>query len=79
MMTKKTTPDNLPVSPDGGRAGCIVVFAMWTDMLMWFWILKGMGIMLPTIQYQFDTKTWVIGWITCIMLAIAGFAGNYLL
>ena len=63
--------------PGVGRAGWIAVLTLWVRAVVWMWILKGIGIMLPTIQEQFDSTTWVMGWISSLFIVVSGFIGNY--
>ncbi|XP_038058772.1 monocarboxylate transporter 12-like [Patiria miniata] len=57
---------------DGGRAGWFAVLAMWTRVFIWSAVLKTIGMMLPLLQDQFNTTTWILGWITSIIGAASG-------
>ena len=58
---------------DGGLHGWIAVLGLFTSKVAWIVLLKGLGMMLPTLQEQFVTSTWLIGW----MLAFVD-AGTHL-
>ena len=68
------TAGNLP-GPDGGWPGWAAVLAMWARTFAWMGIVKGVGVMLPTLQQQFDTETWIIGWITSMLFTVSGLIG----
>ncbi len=58
---------------DGGLYGWISVLGLFASKMANGVLLKGLGMMLPTLQQQFLTSTWLIGW----MVAFVG-AGVYL-
>ena len=62
---------------DGGRRGLVAVLALWSRHLAWVGATKGLGIMLPVVQEQMDTQTWVIGWITAGIPAVGGLVCEY--
>ena len=61
---------------EGGRAGLVAILTMWTRGVLRVGILKGLGLMLPVLQDQFATKTWVIGWIVAMVVAFGGVGGK---
>ncbi len=60
---------------DGGLHGWFAVLGLLTTKLAWDIVLKGLGMMLPTLQEQFDTSTWLIGWMVAFVDAAAQFSG----
>ena len=62
---------------DGGLHGWIAVLGLFTSKLAWNILLKGLGMMLPTLQEQFDTSTWLIGWMVAFVNAGGYFAGKH--
>ncbi|XP_038077330.1 monocarboxylate transporter 12-like [Patiria miniata] len=60
-----------------GRTGWFVVLALWTRLFILVGIYKAIGMMIPLLQVQFDTTTWILGWITSIIGAPAGLAGIF--
>ena len=61
---------------EGGRAGLVAILTLWTRGVLRVGILKGLGLMLPVLQDQFVTKTWVIGWIVSTIIAFSGVASK---
>ena len=57
---------------DGGRPGWIAGFTMWLVYFIWSGFIKGLGIMLPTLQQQFGTSTSIIGWIIAMLFTMSG-------
>ncbi|XP_022095691.1 monocarboxylate transporter 12-like isoform X2 [Acanthaster planci] len=37
--------------------------------------IKGLGVLLPTLQVQFETKTWIVGWSISVITGISGLTG----
>ena len=62
--------------PDGGRRGWIAVLAMFARNMVWVGVSKGLGVMLPTLQVQFASETWILGWITAMVFAMCGVIGT---
>ena len=61
---------------DGGWPGRIAVVSVWTKGFIWVAILKGLGILLPTFQEEFLVQTWILGWMSSLLLATIGLTGN---
>ncbi|XP_038044230.1 monocarboxylate transporter 11-like [Patiria miniata] len=61
-----------PSEPDRAQAGWVAVLTMWTRGVIRVAMLKGLGMMLPTLQDQFGTTTWAIGWMTSLIVAVGG-------
>ena len=57
---------------DGGRRGWIAVLGLWCRNFVWVVVAKGLGLMLPTVQEQLYTQTWVVGWITAMVTVAIG-------
>ena len=62
---------------DGGRRGWIAILGLRCRNFVWVVVTKGLGIMLPTIQEQLYTQTWVIGWITAGTSGVIGLVCKY--
>ena len=60
---------------DGGLHGWITVLGLFTFKIAWNVISKGLGMMLPTLQEQFLTSTWLIGWMFALVDAGIQFSG----
>ena len=56
------------MSDDGNpRGSWFAVICLLVSMFMWIGIIKGQGIMLPTLTEQFTTETWLTGWLMVIV------------
>ncbi|XP_071809494.1 monocarboxylate transporter 12-like [Asterias amurensis] len=62
---------------DGGWPGRIAVVSVWTKGFIWVAILKGLGILLPTFQEEFLVQTWILGWMSSLLLATIGLIGPF--
>ncbi|XP_071806976.1 monocarboxylate transporter 13-like [Asterias amurensis] len=62
---------------DGGRSGWIAVFSLWMQAFIWTGFFKGLGLMLPILQQQFDTNGAIIGWMVGMIGAMIGFVGPF--
>ncbi|XP_071790755.1 monocarboxylate transporter 12-like [Asterias amurensis] len=60
---------------DGGLHGWIAVLGLFIIKVAWNIISKGLGMMLPTLQEQFLTSTWLIGWMFALVDAGLQFSG----
>ncbi|XP_038073186.1 monocarboxylate transporter 12-like isoform X2 [Patiria miniata] len=58
----------------GSRQGWYAVLCVHVSWLLFAGLIKGLGVMLPTLKEQFATDTWLIGW----MIAIISGTGNLL-
>ncbi|XP_071795626.1 monocarboxylate transporter 12-like [Asterias amurensis] len=56
---------------EGGLHGWIAVLALFASSAAWAAITKGLGMLLPTLQEQFVTSTWLIGWMVAFVDAAA--------
>ena len=73
MVSAGGSHENVGVpEPDGGRPGWIAVLALWSINFVWVGVTKGLGMMLPIVQDQLNTQTWIIGWITAAVVATGG-------
>ena len=61
---------------DGGLYGWVAVFTAWTVTLIWAVFVKGLGIMLPSLQEQFETTTALTGWVIAAICTTTGAGGN---
>ena len=61
---------------DGGLHGWIALLGLLTTKVAWCNLVKGLGMMLPTLQEQFVTSTWLIGWMVAFVNAGGYFAGK---
>ncbi|XP_038069412.1 monocarboxylate transporter 12-like [Patiria miniata] len=62
---------------EGGRAGWLVVLALWTRLFLMVGVLKSIGMMIPLLQDQFNTSTWIMGWISSIIGTSTGISGIF--
>ena len=74
--------DDRPAPADGGCVGggkgrWTAVLALWVRSFVFHGLLTCLGLMLPTLQEQFQTQAWVLGGITAQVNVFAGLSGNY--
>lgn len=62
--------------PDGGWPGWVAVLSVWTKGFILVGILKGLGILMQTLQEEFGVQTWILGWISSLLLTTIGLIGN---
>ena len=62
---------------DGGLHGWIAVLGCFTSRLFWNVLVKCLGMMLPTLQEQFVTSTWLIGWMVAFVDAGVEVSGKF--
>ncbi len=62
---------------EGGRSGWIAVFSLWMQAFIWTGSFKGLGLMLPILQQQFNTNAAIIGWMVGMIGAMIGFVGKF--
>ncbi|XP_071795591.1 monocarboxylate transporter 12-like [Asterias amurensis] len=60
---------------DGGLHGWIAVLCLFTTKMAANLLVNCLGMMLPTLQEQFMTSTWLIGWMVAIVDAASQFSG----
>lgn len=78
VSTKRLVPGFIADSfQDGGRNGWIAVIVAFITWFFWIGTTKGLAIMLPSLQVQFNTSTWLIGWMVAIIDATATLVGKY--
>ncbi|XP_038078412.1 monocarboxylate transporter 12-like [Patiria miniata] len=65
-------PVGQPPVSDGGFQGWIAVLTLLVRNMIWIGITKGLGVMLPTLQDQLASDTWVFGWIVAMVIAVSG-------
>ena len=59
----------------GSRPGWSAVLCLHVSWLVWSGLVKSLGVMLPTLQEQFATQSWLIGWLVAIVNAVANIIG----
>ena len=64
---------------DGRKGRWTAVLALWVRSFVFSGLPKCLGLMLPTLQEQFQTQAWVLGGITAQITVFAGLSGNYTL
>ncbi|XP_038061035.1 monocarboxylate transporter 12-like [Patiria miniata] len=57
------------------RHGWYAVLSLHVCWLLWTGLLKGLGVMLPTLQEQFRSHTWLVGWMVAIISGVINFIG----
>ncbi|XP_038074047.1 monocarboxylate transporter 12-like [Patiria miniata] len=50
--------------------GWYAVLCLFVNYVLWVWLIKGLGVMLLTLQEQFATQTWLAGWMLSIITAV---------
>ncbi|XP_022103961.1 monocarboxylate transporter 12-like [Acanthaster planci] len=63
------------VATTNRRMGFLAVLGVWTNWFFWASAVKGLAVMLPTLQDQMDTNTWVIGWMIVVVEVTANLIG----
>ena len=61
---------------DGGRIGWLGVTGLFSVWVVWIGMIKGLALMLPTLQEQFNASTWLVGWMIAITDASFEFSGR---
>ena len=61
---------------DGGTLGWLAVLGTFATMMAWTGMVKGLAVMLPTLQEQFNTSTWLLGWMIAILDGTVDIAGT---
>ena len=72
--TRKDRP--VTVEVEGGFTGWIAVLCTFWTWYAWVGSLKGLALMLPTLLEQFDTHTWLVGWMIAIMDGVVDLVGK---
>ena len=57
-------------------AGSFAILGVWTNWFVWTGAIKSLAVLLPTLQDQMATYTWVIGWVIAITEVAADLTGN---
>ncbi|XP_033636135.1 monocarboxylate transporter 12-like [Asterias rubens] len=52
---------------DGGLLGWFAVLGLFSSWIAWIGLIKGLAVMLPTLQEQFNASTWLVGWMIAII------------
>ena len=73
-LPKDTTTDKT-----SGLVGKLAVLTLWYYGVVWVGVVKGLGVMLPTLQTQFETNAGILGWLIAMIGCIGGIAGELLL
>ncbi|XP_038054380.1 monocarboxylate transporter 12-like isoform X1 [Patiria miniata] len=55
--------------------GWYAVLCFFVSFVLWSWVLKALGVMLPTLQEQFVAQTWLVGWMIAIINAVSCVTG----
>ncbi|XP_038065005.1 monocarboxylate transporter 12-like [Patiria miniata] len=50
--------------------GWFAVLCLFASYFLWVLLIKGLGVMLPTLQEQFAAQTWLVGWMVSIITAV---------
>ncbi len=58
------------------RQGWYAVLCLHVTWLLWAGVIKGLGVMLPTLMEQFTAQTWLIGWMIAIAVGVADVTGR---
>ncbi|XP_071795924.1 monocarboxylate transporter 2-like [Asterias amurensis] len=69
VCLERVLNSSIAIFREGGLHGWIAVLGLFTAKIAWAVLVKGMGMMLPTLQEQFDTSTWLIGWMVAFVSA----------
>ncbi len=69
----------IKIFKDGGLRGWFAVLCSFSTLAVWIALVKGLAVMLPTLQEQFDTSTWLVGWVIAIIDASVQFSGKYII
>ncbi|XP_071801073.1 monocarboxylate transporter 12-like [Asterias amurensis] len=62
---------------DGGLLGWFAVLCLSASWIAWIELIKGLAVMLPTLQEQFDASTWLVGWMIAIIDASSSISGLF--
>ncbi|XP_038045110.1 monocarboxylate transporter 12-like [Patiria miniata] len=57
--------------------GWYAVLCLFVSYVLWLWLIKGLGVMLPTLQEQFAAQTWLVGWMLSIVTALICVTGLF--
>ena len=75
-LYKRLLDSTLELYQDGGYPGWMGVLGTFASWMTWTGMTKGLAIMLPALQEQFDTSTWLLGWMIAIIDGVADLAGT---
>ena len=64
---------------DGGIQGWIAVLGLFTCYVASVGVTKGLGMMLPTLQEQLVTSTWLIGRMVAFVAAGGASSGKFII
>ena len=70
----KRQSDACPVQ-DGGALGWFAVLGSFGGSFAWVGSTKGLAVLLPTLQDQLSSPTWLVGWMIAIIDGIIDLAG----
>ncbi|XP_038075963.1 monocarboxylate transporter 11-like [Patiria miniata] len=59
------------------RSGWCAVLSLHMTWLVWTGLIKGLGVMLPVLQEEFQSSTWLVGWTIAIINGISDFVGPF--
>ncbi|XP_022098564.1 monocarboxylate transporter 12-like [Acanthaster planci] len=60
-----------------GNASWYAVLCVHFDWLLWAGLLKGLGVLLPTLQEQFTAEAWMIGGLIATVTGVGSVAGPF--
>ncbi|XP_038066395.1 monocarboxylate transporter 12-like [Patiria miniata] len=58
-------------------SGWLAVLVLWTHGFIWVGIVKSLAMMLPVLKDQFDSETWILGWMIAMIQAMNGITGPF--
>ncbi|XP_038053897.1 monocarboxylate transporter 12-like [Patiria miniata] len=58
------------VQASRSHQGWYAVLCLFVSNVLWMWLIKGLGVMLPTLQQQFAAQTWLVGWMISIVSTV---------
>ncbi len=61
---------------DGGLHGWFAALGLFSSWMVWMSLIKGLAVMLPALQEQFNASTWLVGWMIAIVDASVEFSGK---
>ena len=78
-MTANDGRDGAPVMSNGGVTGWVAVLTLFTLNVSSVGVTKGLGVLLMTLEDQLVSKSWILGWIVAVSVAISGITGKVVL
>ena len=75
-LYKRLLDYTLELYQDGGYLGWMGVLGTFAAGMTWNGMTKGLAVLLPSLQEQFDTSTWLLGWMIAIIDGVSDLAGT---